>query len=64
MKVGWNEAKNSEQSGCLLCSRVRGPVNLAGPLKILAKVWLHTNLEKGVPLPSKLAWLRTLFLEP
>ena len=33
--------KNCEQSGCLLCSRVRGPVNLAGPLEILAKVWLH-----------------------
>jgi len=22
-------------------------VNLAGPLEILAKVWLHKNLEKG-----------------
>jgi hypothetical protein len=51
VEAWWRQAetkqKNCEQSGCLLCSRVRGPVNLAGPLEILAKVWLHKNLEKG-----------------
>ena len=42
---------------------VRGPVNLAGRLEILAKVWLHKILEKGIPVPSKLAQLRTLLSE-
>jgi len=51
VEARWRQAetkrKNCEQSGFLLCSWVRGPVNLAGPLEILAKVWLHENLEKG-----------------
>ncbi len=38
-------------------------MNLAGPLEILAKVWLHKFLETGV-VPSKLAELRTLLSEP
>ena len=46
--------KDCEQRGCLLCSRVCSPVNLEGQLKILAKVWLHKNFEKGVLVPSKL----------